>query len=222
MLKSQLLEINTDPSYLGELNDKQRQAVETLEGPLLILAGAGTGKTRVLTTRMAHILSRRLCWPSQILAVTFRLTSPAFQNNSSIPKVYTCDGRDFSPELNWEGAPKEAKSFALIVDDPDAPMGTWDHWILFNIPANINKLPEDLKTLPSGSKGGLNSWGRTDYGGPCPPDREHRYFFKLFALDSKLDLAEGSSKHDLIDAMKGHILAETELIGLYNRPQNKR
>lgn len=153
--------------------------------------------------------------------MAFKLTCPAFQHDGVIPGVYTCDGRDFSPRLEWEGEPLGTQSFALIMDDPDAPMGTWDHWIVFNIPANTHSLPERLAALPGKAKAGVNTWGRNDYGGPCPPDREHRYFFKLYALDVLLDLPEGVKKADLISAMKGHILAEIELMGRYNRPQNK-
>lgn len=154
--------------------------------------------------------------------MTFQLTSSAFQNGSLIPAVYTCDGKDISPELKWEGAPEGTKSFVLIMDDPDAPMGTWDHWVLFNIPVDLHQLPEDMKINPKGSQGGLNSWGSTDYGGPCPPDKEHRYYFKIYALDNKLELLAGASKHDVMIAMQGHILSEAELMGRYDRPQNKK
>lgn len=154
--------------------------------------------------------------------MTFTLSSTAFRHDSLIPDVYTCDGKDISPQLKWEGAPSKTQSFTLIMDDPDAPMGTWDHWIVFNIPAETKEFSENIKSLPSGTKVGTNSWGRSDYGGPCPPDREHRYDFKLFALDKTLDLPTGASKHDVLKAMKGHVLGETELMGRYDRPQNKK
>lgn len=152
--------------------------------------------------------------------MTFTLSSNGFTQEALIPEVYTCDGKDISPELVWEGAPENTKSFVMIFDDPDAPAGTWDHWILFNIPADTNSLPENLNALPAGTKEGVNSWGRTGYGGPCPPDRLHRYYFKLYALDALLDLADGVGKADIERAMQAHIVAQTELMGRYNRPGN--
>jgi len=142
-----------------------------------------------------------------------KLTSSAFEHNGKIPSEYTCDGEGMSPELDIDDVPSDAKSLVLINDDPDAPGGTWDHWIVFNIPttAKINKGQE-----PEGV-GGKNSWGKIGYGGPCPPDREHRYFFKLYALDTLLELHEGSGKVDIEKAMEGHILERAELIGLYER-----
>lgn len=120
--------------------------------------------------------------------MAFILESSAFNNGGSIPSKYTCDDDDISPPLSWRDAPTDTKSFVLIVDDPDAPVGTWDHWLLYNIPAATHELAENLTSAPDGAHGGKNSWGKTTYGGPCPPDREHRYFFKLYALDSKLNL----------------------------------
>lgn len=147
-----------------------------------------------------------------------KLMSPAFEKVGEIPTLYTCDGEDKSPPLSWEGAPEGTKSFVLIVDDPDAPMGIWDHWILFNLPASIASLSEDIKDLPQGTKVGRNSWGREDYGGPCPPDRRHHYSFKLYALDRLLSLEAGVSKKDIEKAMQGHILAEATLTASYDRP----
>jgi Raf kinase inhibitor-like YbhB/YbcL family protein len=143
-----------------------------------------------------------------------KLTSPAFENNKEIPSKYTCDGSDISPPLEIGGIPAEAKSLVLIVDDPDAPMGTWDHWILWNIPlvANI-----DENSVPGGAVQGTNDFKKLDYGGPCPPSGTHRYMFKLYALDAILDLAEGANKDDVEKAMEGHIIAQTKLIGLYKR-----
>jgi Raf kinase inhibitor-like YbhB/YbcL family protein len=152
--------------------------------------------------------------------MAFTVKSPNFSNNAVVPTHFTCDGDDLSPALEWAGAPQATKSFVLIMDDPDAPMGVWDHWLLFNIPSNVTKLEEGIKQLPEGAKRGKNSWQRNDYGGPCPPDREHRYFFKLYALDTVLDLPRGASKHEIERAMKSHILAQAELIGRYNRLQN--
>lgn len=150
--------------------------------------------------------------------IEMNITSSAFSVGAMIPSKYTCDGQDISPPLSWNDEPKNTVSFVLIHDDPDAPMGTWDHWILFNIDGKTTELAEnvDVSTL-SEIKLGRNSWRRNDYGGPCPPSGTHRYFFKLYALDTKLDLPEGSNKQDIEKAMAGHILAETELMGKYKR-----
>lgn len=153
------------------------------------------------------------------------LTSSAFQAGQSIPKEYTCDGTDLSPPLAWSGAPEGTKSFAMIMDDPDAPPGTWVHWILFNIPAGtaaLEKGVERKEALASGAKHGI-VWGVSDfsrvgYYGPCPPPgKPHRYFFKLYALDSILDLPPKVDKFQVEKAMAGHILAETSLMGSYGR-----
>ncbi|MEK6949864.1 MAG: YbhB/YbcL family Raf kinase inhibitor-like protein, partial [Nanoarchaeota archaeon] len=127
---------------------------------------------------------------------------------------YTCDGDDTNPELNIADVPKNAKSLVLINDDPDAPVGVWDHWIVFNIPPTTNKINKGKE--PAGS-GGKNSWGRTGYGGPCPPSGVHRYFFKMYALDTMLNLKEGATKKEIESAMQGHIIAKTELMGTYKR-----
>ena len=140
------------------------------------------------------------------------VTSPAFENNKSIPSRYTCDGDDVNPPLTIEGIPEETKSLVLIVDDPDAPMGTWDHWIVWNIPPT-SKIEEN--SVPGVE--GLNDFGKHSYGGPCPPSGTHRYFFKICALDTKLNLDSNSRKKDVEKAMKGHILASGELVGLYSR-----
>lgn len=149
--------------------------------------------------------------------MSLTLTSNAFKNGDGIPSQYSCDGKDISPELQWNNAPDGTQSFALIFDDPDAPMGTWVHWVLFNIPANINQLSENINTLPKGTVVGNNSWGKASYGGPCPPDKEHRYFFKLYALDTTLDLPSGSTKKELEKAMQSHVLSNAELMGKYKR-----
>ncbi|HXK35279.1 MAG TPA: YbhB/YbcL family Raf kinase inhibitor-like protein [Candidatus Paceibacterota bacterium] len=143
-----------------------------------------------------------------------KLTSTLFENSGLIPSTYTCDGADINPPLVVSGVPKEAKSLVLIMDDPDAPMGTWDHWVVFNIPPDLATIEEGSE--PTGVKG-LNSSQKTGYSGPCPPDREHRYFFKLYALDVLLSLKEGALKKEVEQAMAGHILAKTEIIGRYNR-----
>jgi len=148
------------------------------------------------------------------------LTSSAFTHGAMIPKKYTCDGRDISPPLSWSDPPEKTESFALIMDDPDAPMGTWVHWVLYNIPATARSLSEGVPTdaeLPDGSRQGRNSWHRIGYGGPCPPSGTHRYFFKLYALDTKLNLASGVTKEELLQAMAGHIVAQAELMGRYSR-----
>ena len=143
---------------------------------------------------------------------SMKITSPEFENNQFIPKKFTCEGEDISPAFVIEGVPGEAKSLALIVDDPDAPMGTWVHWVVFDIPV-INRIEEN--TIPG--KQGMNNFGRKDYGGPCPPSGTHRYFFKIYALDKMLNLNEGISKGALEKAMEGHILDKAELIGLYKK-----
>lgn len=148
---------------------------------------------------------------------TMQLTSSAFLHESAIPAEYTCDGHDQSPPLVWQHAPEGTVSFVLIMDDPDAPMGTWDHWVLFNIPSHLQKLPADLKMLPPGAVEAKNSWGKNQYGGPCPPKGTHRYFFKLYALDITLSLDESVNKAQVEKAMKGHVLAEAVLMGNYQR-----
>ncbi|PIR46460.1 MAG: YbhB/YbcL family Raf kinase inhibitor-like protein [Candidatus Vogelbacteria bacterium CG10_big_fil_rev_8_21_14_0_10_45_14] len=131
-----------------------------------------------------------------------------------MPSQYTCDGENISPPLEISGAPEETESFALIVDDPDAPGGVWDHWLAWNIPEDTAVIEEGV--APPG-KAGTNSFGKTSYGGPCPPSGTHRYFFKLYALDSKLDIHSESPKNVLEGAMKGHILEQAKLVGLYRR-----
>jgi len=149
-----------------------------------------------------------------------KIKSPAFEEGGMIPKQYTCDGRDISPPLEWTSIPEGTQSFALICDDPDAPMGTWVHWVLFDLPPNINSLPENIppdRILPNGAKQGTNDFGNIGYGGPCPPRGTHRYYFKIYALDTKLNLNPGLTKAELLDAMRGHILAEGQLMGRYKR-----
>jgi len=140
------------------------------------------------------------------------ITSPAFENNRPIPSKYTCDGDDVSPPLNVEGSPEGTESLVLIVDDPDAPMGTWDHWVVWNI-LPTEKIEEN--SVPGTE--GLNDFRRHSYGGPCPPSGTHRYFFKVYALKTKLNLSPDSRKKDIERAMEGHILAKGEIVGLYSR-----
>ncbi len=153
--------------------------------------------------------------------MALKLTSTAFQPGAAIPKKFTCDGPDVSPALAWTDAPAGMQSFALIVDDPDAPVGTWVHWVLYDLPANARELAEGVpkqEELSSGARQGRNDFRRIGYGGPCPPaGPPHRYFFKLYALDSKTNLKPGATKADLEKAMQGHILAQAELMGRYQR-----
>jgi Raf kinase inhibitor-like YbhB/YbcL family protein len=150
-----------------------------------------------------------------------QLKSTAFAEGQPIPSRYAYDNEDISPDLQWSGAPSTAKSLALICDDPDAPMGTWVHWVLYDLAPSMTGIPEGMPkstTLDSGAKQGMNDYKKTGYGGPCPPPgKPHRYFFKLYALDAKLDLKPGLTKQDLLKALGGHIIAEGELMGTYQR-----
>jgi len=145
-------------------------------------------------------------------AIDMRITSPEFENNSFIPKRFTCQGEDISPLLTIEGIPDGAKTLALIVDDPDAPMGTWVHWVVYNIPV-VSSIEEN--SIPGQEV--MNDFGRKNYGGPCPPSGVHRYFFKLYALDTEISLRDNARKRDLEKAIQNHILAQAELIGLYKK-----
>lgn len=154
----------------------------------------------------------------KIMALT--ITSEAFKEGGMIPKQYTCDGTDISPPLEWSGVPEGTKSLALICDDPDAPVGTWVHWVLYDLPPELRRLPTGVppdKTLEKGGTQGINDFRRYGYGGPCPPGGTHRYYFKLYALDIALKQAPGLSKAKLLEAVKGHVLAEGELMGQYKR-----
>jgi Raf kinase inhibitor-like YbhB/YbcL family protein len=154
--------------------------------------------------------------------MTMQISSSVFADNGAIPKKYTCDGDDLSPPLAWTRVPANAKTLLLIVDDPDAPdpkapKMTWVHWVLYNLPASAAGLAEAVKQLPAGTLEGTNDWGRTGYGGPCPPIGRHRYFHKLYALDTVLPDMKRPRTADLEKAMKGHVLAEAVLIGTYQR-----
>ena len=151
------------------------------------------------------------------------ITSSAFKEGSLIPSQYTCDGKDISPPLAWSGIPKEAKSIAIIADDPDAPKRPWTHWIIYNIPASETKLAENIaKTdiLDNGIKQGFNDFKKFGYGGPCPPTGTHRYYFKIFALNAILELTGEVTKDDLFKTMKPHIIAQGRLMGKYQRSRN--
>ena len=159
--------------------------------------------------------------PVETQVAAFKLTSSAFKNNEQIPRKYTCEGQDISPPLKWEGYPAGTKSFALIVEDLDAPGGVFTHWIMYNIPAGVSELKEGVKPveeLSSGAMQGVNDFKKIGYRGPCPPPgKTHRYVFKLYALNSPLDLKPGASKEEVLKAMSRHILAEASLTGVYSR-----
>jgi len=153
--------------------------------------------------------------------MSLQMSSAAFSSGEAIPKKFTCDGPDVSPQLKWNDPPANTQSMALIMDDPDAPGSTWVHWVLYDLPANTRELPEGVakqEQLSSGARQGRNDFEKTGYGGPCPPPgKPHRYFFKLYALDNKLNLKSGATKVELERAMKRHVLAQAELIGKYGR-----
>ena len=177
------------------------------------MAGAGFAVTMAVNAR-----------EPEVHAMSLTITSSVFRHNADIPTRYTCDGDDASPPLSWTGVPAGAKSLVLIVDDPDAPdpkapKMTWIHWVLYNIPPGTASLAEDVaaKNLPKGTLEGINDWKRTGYGGPCPPVGRHRYFHKLYALDTVLPDLGRPTKAKLEKAMHGHVLAQAELIGGYQR-----
>ncbi|HYY93770.1 MAG TPA: YbhB/YbcL family Raf kinase inhibitor-like protein [Pyrinomonadaceae bacterium] len=152
--------------------------------------------------------------------ITIKLTSTAFDEGGMIPSQYTCDGQNVSPPLAWSGLPEGTKTLALICDDPDAPRGTWVHWVVYQIPASEHGLPENLparETLDNGARQGINDFKKPGYGGPCPPSGTHRYFFKLYALDTDLNLPPAATKDQLLKATEGHILAQGQLMARYKR-----
>jgi Raf kinase inhibitor-like YbhB/YbcL family protein len=154
-------------------------------------------------------------------SLPLQISSEAFAPGQAIPKKFTCDGPDISPKLTWNDPPPGTRSFALIMDDPDAPAGTWVHWVLFDLPPETRELVEGIakqEQLSNGARQGRNDFGKIGHGGPCPPPgKPHRYYFKLYALDAKLNLKAGTTEADVEQAMKGHILAQSELIGKYGR-----
>lgn len=162
--------------------------------------------------------SEELSTPEEVPGMSFQITSSAFSAGSAIPAIYSCKGKDMSPPLAWGQPPAGTASLVLIMDDPDAPVGTWDHWVVFNLPASLTGLQEGASTaMPAGAVTGRNSWKRSDYGGPCPPGGTHRYFFKLYALDTTLNLTDKANKKDVETAMSGHILSQTELMGTFSK-----
>ena len=153
--------------------------------------------------------------------MSFVLKTTAFSGGGEIPSRFTCAGVNLSPALTWSGVPAEAHALALIVDDPDAPMGNWTHWLIWNIPAQATSLPEGVpaaEVLDNGARQGRNDFGKIGYGGPCPPPgRAHRYFFKLYALDKRLEVKAGATRRELEAAITSHVLSRTELIGTFRR-----
>lgn len=170
---------------------------------------------------MAVGQSEEVGMATQTKTVTFQLTCPAFRQNAMIPRQFTCEGEDLSPPLQWTDSPTGTQSFALICDDPDAPMGTWVHWVIYNIPTESSGLPEGVSradSLSDGARQGFTDFQKTGYGGPCPPPgKPHRYFFKLYALDGKLSVKGKATKESVLAAMEGHVLGQATLMGLYER-----
>lgn len=183
------------------------------------------GRRSQETFTVAAILLPSIVWPNIMgsVAMAMTLTSPAFEQGGQIPSQYTCEGDDISPPLTWDGVPEGTKSLVLIVDDPDAPDPkapklVWVHWVVYNIPPHTKSLPEDTSSagLSPDITIGMNDYKKTSYGGPCPPIGQHRYFHKLYALDTTLDLGN-ATKPEVEQAMKGHVLASAELIGTYKK-----
>jgi|TARA_Y100000310_G_scaffold93932_1_gene91515 hypothetical protein len=180
---------------------------------IIFIAGCQTQTVNVNVQQEDNINIENEIKPANRV-INMKLTSPAFENNKEMPSEYTCDGANILPELNIDEVPENTKSLALIMDDPDAPVGTWVHWVVWNIPPDTKTIAKG--TEPQGTQG-KTSFGKPGYGGPCPPFGTHRYFFKLYALDMTLDIKEDSDKKDLEAAMDGHIIEKTELLGLYKR-----
>jgi Raf kinase inhibitor-like YbhB/YbcL family protein len=184
--------------------------------PIIVLLLASCGRSPSAESLLSEKDGKSMAIP---------IASQAFSSGGTIPTLYTCDGKDVSPPLTWSGIPEKARSIALICDDPDAPRGTWTHWVLFDLPANISGLgegvpPQERVTVaPGGATAlqGKNDFGKTGYGGPCPPSGTHRYFFRIYALDTELGLGPKTTRQDLLRAIKGHVLAEGELMGRYSR-----
>jgi len=176
-------------------------------------------KSAAITLALVFLASCTLgTWNKDgVETMAMKITSPAFQHMGIIPAKYTCQGQDTSPALRIDGIPQGARTLALIMDDPDAPMGTWDHWVMWNIPINESSVEIAEGSAPPGAVEGLNSWPKKGYGGPCPPSGVHRYFFRAYALDTALSISGSAGKKELETAMVGHALAKAELIGKYSR-----
>ncbi len=178
----------------------------------------------LLVVGLGLATSGRLAVAEEGIMTDFTITSPAFEPGQPIPRQFTCEGADISPALDWSGVPGGTKSYALVCDDPDAPVGTWVHWVIYNLPGSLTGLPENVvktETVAAlgGARQGVNDFRRIGYGGPCPPPGHgtHHYHFRLYALDDQLALEPGATRADLEAAMEGHVLGETELIGTYER-----
>ena len=195
-----------------------------------MLDRGSVGRDSRLFNEVMHMRNRLLllCLLAAVLSMAkggevmaLEIRSSAFKNGDFIPARYTCKGEDLSPPLEWDNVPEGTKGFALISDDPDAPMGTWVHWVIYGIPPDKRSLPEGVskdKILGNGSKQGVNDFRRIGYGGPCPPPGPvHRYFFKLYVLDSELNLGPGLTKDQLLKAIKGHVVEEAQLMGKFKR-----
>jgi Raf kinase inhibitor-like YbhB/YbcL family protein len=193
-------------------------------GLVLVTAACGgdadTSEPDAPTTSLAATSSTSAITSTSAAATTtnadaseIAISTPAFDDEGPIPVRFTCDGADVSPPLLIDEVPPAAKTLVLIMEDPDAPVGVWDHWVVFNIDV-VSEIPEDVGSLGTS---GSNSWNRLGYGGPCPPDGTHRYFFAIYALDTSLDLVEGANKESVLEAMRGHLLAEDTLMGTYTR-----
>jgi Raf kinase inhibitor-like YbhB/YbcL family protein len=183
----------------------------------ILLAACASATTASESTASPQPTANQTLAPTTEANMTFQLTSDAFANGQSIPAKYTCIGKNISPALTWTEPPANTQSFALIVDDPDAPGGTWVHWVLYNIPAATHSLQENFSATSANTLIGKNSSSHLSYDGPCPPSGTHRYFFKLYALDSALSLSSGASKEQLLKAMDGHTLAQAELMGTFSK-----
>lgn len=171
---------------------------------------------------MKKVIILLLIYSGTIMAKeNFEIKSTDFQNENEIPKEFTCQGNDISPELKWQGIPQNTKSFALICDDPDAPTRTWTHWVIYNIPAQITSLSKNFtkeEKLADGTCQGINDFKKIGYNGPCPPaGKPHRYYFKLYALNKKLNLEPGLTKKQLLQEMEGSIIEQTQIMGIYKR-----
>lgn len=185
---------------------------------LLLCSCSGTNQNRGIENRNSSEVTSTNKGPGEKMDI--KLTSTAFQDSGMIPTKYTCDGANVSPPLEWSGAPQTTKSLALICDDPDAPAKTWVHWVVFDLPASRTSLPENVppqETIAGGGKQGTTDFKKVGYGGPCPPSGTHRYFFKIYALDKELNLDSRTTKSELLEAMKDHVLAQGELMGKYKR-----
>lgn len=190
-------------------------------GKVFTLSTLAAAAVAAIPTWQASAHARAYVFTHTESAMSLTISSPSFSNGGSIAKKFTCDGPDVSPQLNWTDPPAGTKTFALLADDPDAPVGNWNHWAIWNLPASVRSLPEGVSKaahLPDGSEQGMNDFHKTGYNGPCPPaGKPHRYYFKLFALDTKLNLNSEAGKPEMEKAMKAHVLATAEWMGTYKR-----